>query len=171
MFHPDLTCGSTDPSDADSGQSPVSYATTAFDIMLTDKGNMEGRVIAASGEAVANVPIVARDATQNGQCATRFEMKVSTDTAGRFSIGPIPSGVYVVMLSGRIYIVRVWHPGTEPPAARDHAIFRLTDVARAQSPVGAFFQSDRLLLASSIVAAIGIPVAVYANRHDGQPGS
>ena len=143
---------------------PVDHSTTTVDVVLTKTGKLEGIVVLASGRAAEGAAVVVRG-------AKRQELSAMSDASGHVSIGPLEGGVYAMAVGGRIFTVRAWRAGTAPPAARAHAVFVLGIVARCQSPVGGFFRSDRFLLAATITSAIVVPIAVYANRHDGQPGS
>ena len=142
----------------------VDHGTTTVDVVLTNEGKLEGIVVLASGRVAEGAVVVVRG-------AKRQELYAMADASGYVSIGPLEGGVYAMAVGGRIFTVRAWRAGTAPPAARAHAVFVLGIVARCQSPVGGFFRSDRFLLAATITSAIVIPIAVYANRHDGQPGS
>lgn len=147
----------------------VTHRMTGPDIVLSDEDKLEGTVRLASGHAAVGVDVCIRG-------AARQEIRTATDATGRFSVGPIRGGVYAAEFGGRVYVVRAWQAGTAPPAATNDAMFVLEDITRGQSPTGQlpggeFFHSNRFLLAATITSAIVVPIAVYANRHDGQPGS
>lgn len=86
-----------------------------LDISLQDGGVLFGQVVDAGGVAQQQADVWL---TYEGQSVA----PAKTDDAGRFLIRGLRGGLHEIHVAGQSSLVRLWAPGTEPPAARRVAL-------------------------------------------------
>jgi len=126
-----------------------SAVAPVIDVALGEQGILQGRVSDTAGAVRGAVEVDIRRGTES-------LVVVTTDGNGRFVVQGMEAGVYQIATDGGGGIVRVWAPGTAPPAAARGVDLR-TDagVIRGQGK-----HTDdhwhRVILLSSIVLTTGI---------------
>ena len=101
-------------------------SATIVDVSLVDGGVLQGQVISAQGQALANAPVVIH------QGKTELA-NTSTDKDGKFALQGLKGGVYVVSTKGAAGVVRAWTPRTAPPSSVQGVLLvPETATARAQ---------------------------------------
>ena len=101
-------------------------STAIIDVSLVDGGVLQGQVITAQGQALANAPVVVHQGkTELGT--------TNTDKNGKFALQGLKGGVYVVSTKGASGVVRAWTPRTAPPSSVQAVLLvPQTETARAQ---------------------------------------
>jgi hypothetical protein len=157
------------PVPAVSAAQPVSSAGTPassgiVDVRLDERGAVRGRLLDASGQGLADRPVVLQQA---GGTVSR----VQTDSGGGFVLQRVSGGVHQLTAGDGTVTCRVWTHAAAPPSATD----QLTVVAgqplvRGQQPFSAIF-TNPLFIGLVIAAAIAIPIAVHNAQDDHPSGS
>ena len=79
------------------------------DVELQDGGTLRGQVVSSQGKPFANADV---------QFIARGEMQsVATDESGYFEISELRGSTCQLHVGDHMQLVRVWAPGTAPPAA------------------------------------------------------
>jgi hypothetical protein len=105
----------------------ASSSSGIIDVMLTPDGRTHGWLLEGTGQPVDGAIVVLR---QRGADVAR----AVTDTHGYYEFADIHSGVYQLQVGDQRCVIRVWAPGSAPPAARPHLTFvRADSVVRGQS--------------------------------------
>ena len=152
------------PSNGNGSLSATSWPVIT-DVALGENGTARGQLVDPQGVPVRGSQVVV---VHSGQELAQ----TASDQNGYFRIAGLRGGVYQFTSARGGGTLRLWAPGTAPPAAQ--AAITLVEgegVMRGQMPVGDYFASDRFILLSLIAAAIAIPVVIYNNRTDPPPGS
>ncbi len=97
-----------------------------IDIVLSQQGMLVGQVVDHQGKPGAGRVVAV--AVGNKVIAT-----AKTDAQGRFAVSGLRGGTYAVLAGDVMRVVRVWTPGTAPPAT-NAGLLMVTDsqVLRAQ---------------------------------------
>jgi hypothetical protein len=102
---------------------------------------------------------------------TREMVAVTTDGLGRFAVGPMRGGSYLLKSGGQGKTIRAWRSMTAPPLAKPLAVMIVGDgIVRGQMPLEDFFASDAVVVAGLVAAMIAIPIAVH-NSGSKRPAS
>jgi len=132
-----------------------------LDVALRQNGVLVGLVTTSAGIPQKDTPVIL---SRNGQVIGR----TATDPDGRFALTGLSGGTYELLAGNSPSLVRLWAPGTAPPAAGQDALVVIGDpVLRGQGGTGhspAAYRLRRLLhnpwiWATVIGAAIAIPIA------------
>ena len=130
-------------------------AKSISDVKLDATGYLHGMVVDSQGTPVANATVV----VNRGK---RDLAKVSTNSLGRFSAGPLGSGTYLMKSGGQSWAVRAWTDKMAPPSARQLALLITgSEVIRGQMPLEDFFASDAFVITALVAAMIAIPIALH----------
>jgi hypothetical protein len=90
-----------------------------------------------------------------------------SDVDGQFLIAGVPAGVYQVATSNAAVPCRCWAEGTAPPAAVERLLLVEEEtIVRGQRPFRELIFSPPVILATLIIAAIAIPVAIHNSQDD-----
>jgi hypothetical protein len=103
-------------------------ATSIVDVSLVAGGVLQGQVVTAQGQPMANAPVVLHQGKNE-------VAKTSTDGKGEFRLGGLQGGVYVVSTDGAAGIVRAWAPRTAPPSSV-HAVLLVPQEGTARAQLG-----------------------------------
>lgn len=134
------------------------------DVKLKDGGVLTGQLLNPQGGPMADVEI---------QVITDQKVVASamTQAEGKFSINGLRGGNYVIGAKTARASVRLWAPGTEPPAATDGALL----VAPGRTVRGSFGGiSDGVYRLDEAKALIAIPLLIGGAaiiQHQRQEGS
>jgi len=144
------------PMQADSAPVAVSPVTDVTDVALTEGGGFSGQVVDGQGRPQAGTSVLVCQQHQVVGTTT-------TDQQGQFSLGGLHGGVYQVVAGQGMKNVRLWAPGTAPPAARQSALVVAGgEVVRGQGGLR-YWLTNPWVLALAITAAIAVPIAL-SNR-------
>lgn len=159
-------------------QSPVPEVPVAgasmLDVALSADGRLTGQLKDRDGKPLRGVELVCQ-----GSRAT--QQRTLSDDTGHFEFRGLRGGVYLMSTAAGARAVRLWAPGTAPPAAR--TTLRLvadSDVVRGQSPPGPLLAhcetlkcwfANPLFVSGVVAAAVAIPVAVHNANRDRDSGS
>lgn len=145
-----------------------------LDVALSANGLLTGEIRDRHGSPLRSVELIC-------QGARATQQRTRTDREGRFEFRGLRGGVYVMSTSAGTRAVRLWAPGTAPPAAR--TALRLvadSDVVRGQSPPGPLLAhcetlkcwfANPLVVSGVVAAAVAIPVAIHNANRDRDSGS
>lgn len=135
------------------------------DVALDGNGVLRGVVMDRQGRPCRRVPIAVWSA--RGEPA-----RAETGDAGGFRVAGLRGGLYRVTTAGARRLVRLWAPGTAPPAAdRTLRLVAGGRVLRGQGKQEIRISSDALLLGAVVLAGAAVPVVVRSGRSDSPPGS
>ncbi|HEX4145192.1 MAG TPA: carboxypeptidase-like regulatory domain-containing protein [Pirellulales bacterium] len=144
------------PAQTEAASAAANPVTDVTDIALTEGGGFAGQVVDAQGRPQAGTSIMV--CQQHQVVAT-----TTTDAQGQFSLRGLHGGVYQVVAGQGMKNVRLWAPGTAPPAARQSAlVVASVDVVRGQGGLR-YWLTNPWVLAVAITAAIAVPIAL-SNR-------
>ena len=96
------------------------------DIELSPEGDLNGRLVSASGLAMGQSLVVLRHGTSALARAT-------TADDGTFTFNRMKGGIYNLSSSGNVSHVRVWSHQTAPPRSSNGILMVAGNVARAQN--------------------------------------
>jgi hypothetical protein len=140
------------------GHAPLPSQRLAGDVSLDSAGYLHGLVVDGHGVPVADQAVVL------GQTGRQFA-HVRTGAAGRFRVGPVRGGTYLLSSGGHGRLVRAWAPHTAPPAAAKTVLVVAGDeVVRGQMPLEEFFASDAVIVCGLVAAMIAVPIAVSTSK-------
>ena len=141
----------------------VRKAQKPSDVVLQDKGVLQGRIVDQRGVAIAKTPV-------SLQTGGKEVVRVMSDEQGRFQATGLKGGVYQVASTGHQGVYRLWAPKTAPPAAaKGMSIVSQPDVVRGQygpgpgnpfSAAGQWIAEHPIITAGAIAAGIAIPIAL-----------
>ena len=130
-------------------------AKSISDVKLDAEGNLHGMVVDLQGTPVSKAKVVISQ-------GKRDLAAVSTDRLGRFSVGPLGKGTYLMKSGGQSRAVRAWTPKTAPPSAGQMALLITgSEVIRGQMPLECFFASDAFVITGLVAAMIAIPIVLH----------
>ena len=134
----------------------------ASDVQLGPQGVLYGVVVDVQGVPLSRASVVLQ--REGRQVAT-----VETDALGRFAVGELQGGTYVVAVGPYVRVLRTWANNTAPPKTRDMALIVVGDgVVRGQRPLlplERVFASDQFVIAAMAGAAIALPLSVQHSNH------
>ncbi len=152
------------PVAVDRGWSRGVNAPKISDVELDVAGRLRGLVLDAHGIPLAGTRVMVCQ-------GTREMVAVTTDGLGRFAVGPLRGGSYLLKSGGQGKAIRAWRSRTAPPLAKPLAVMIVGDrVVRGQMPLEEFFASDAVVVAGLVAAMIAIPIAVH-NSGSRRPAS
>jgi len=140
------------------------------DLALGDQGSVTGTVVDPQGVPQPNCLV---RVLHHGVEVARGR----TDEQGRFRVTGARGGVLLFAAissdhAGGAQTVRAWVDGTAPPASTEdlQLVVASREVVRGQTPLGAGFLSDPILIGVVIAGAIAIPIIVHGQQ-DNDTGS
>lgn len=144
-------------------------APSIDDVSLGQDGRLSGQLVSATHKAKAQTPVVI---IRRGRVVARTQ----TDAQGRFAVTGLSGGLYEIEAPDARRAVRLWAPGTAPPAAQSAITLTASPlVVRGQyqpGPMVRFIEYTKYPLAHPLVfggivgASVAIPVAIH-NRNKG----
>ena len=130
-------------------------AKSISDVKLDAAGYLHGMVVDLQGTPVAKATVI----VSRGK---RDLAEARTDSLGRFSVGPLGRGTYLMKSGGQSRAVRAWTPIMAPPSAGQLALLITgSEVIRGQMPLEDFFASDAFVITGLVAAMIAIPIAIH----------
>ena len=152
------------PAAVDGGRARGVNAPKISDVELDVAGQLRGMVLDARGLPLAGARVIVCQ-------GTREMVGVTTDGLGRFAVGPLGGGPYLLKSGGQGKAIRAWRFRTAPPLAKPLAVMYVGDgVVRGQMPLEDFFASDAVVVAGLVAAMIAIPIVVH-NSGSRRPAS
>ncbi len=121
------------------------------DIVLSDGGAFNGRIVDAKGTPVSGVPVSFRSGAQ-------VLAKVTTGASGNFSVSGLRTGSYQVATPSGVTTYQAWDAGSAPPSAQ--AVARVTH----RATVRPFRPGSAALVVDLVGTAIAVPIAI-SNSH------
>jgi hypothetical protein len=135
-----------------------------IDVRLDEGRTVRGRLLDASGQPLADRPIVLHQSD-----GTR--LAAQTDAAGGFVLHGVSAGIQRLTAENTTLNCRVWTHTAAPPAALDQlTVVAGQTIVRGQQPFSAIF-TNPLFIGLVIAAAIAIPIAVHNSQDDSPSGS
>jgi hypothetical protein len=131
-------------------------APSIADVALAEGGVLNGQVLDAQGQPMPQTNVVLQ---QN----ERLVASAVTDTQGRFTVGGLNGGLFLIAAGSATVAYRLWAPHTAPPAARSGALVVSGEqVVRGQGRTGGlrYWLTNPWILAGLIGAAIVVPIAL-----------
>jgi hypothetical protein len=152
------------PAAVDGARTLGANAPNVSDVELDGAGRLRGLVLDAQGIPLAGARVMVCQ-------GTREMVAVTTDGLGRFAVGPMRGGSYLLKSGGQGKTIRAWRSMTAPPLAKPLAVMIVGDgIVRGQMPLEDFFASDAVVVAGLVAAMIAIPIAVH-NSGSKRPAS
>jgi hypothetical protein len=156
--------------------------TQVLDLELAPDHTLRGQVVDASGRPLADVKVGLVDGKDSFQVS-------KTDPAGSFTLADVRGGAYRLVAADAHQLVRVWAPGTAPPAAQQATLLVVNQpIVRGQQcncgsttgcsecvgpgqvyggrPVLNWMRNNPGLVVAGVAAAVAIPVAIAASDDD-----
>ena len=145
---------------------PAGPMPRVADVALSDGGKLIGQVVDPQGAPRAEVTVsVLRDARPVAMAAT--------DANGYFSVVGLRGGVYHVATPDLQATVRLWTPGSAPPASQAGVLLVSGgETVRGQLPgFGAlkFWLSNPWVLTGAAAAAVAVPIAIHNSQRPSSP--
>jgi hypothetical protein len=132
------------------------------DVRLDSSGRLWGMLVDVQGVPLARAEVAL--VRPNVDLSTAV-----TDTLGRFSFGPLQSGMYQIWVGGGAKLIRAWNARTAPPAAQPMALVVVPgEVVRGQMPAQQFFASDTAVLTAMVGAMVALPIAIHYSSQNGR---
>ncbi len=145
-----------------------------LDVALSFDGRLTGQVRNRDGEPLRRVELICQG-TRGAQ------QRTLSDSSGCFEFRGLRGGVYFMSTAAGTRAIRLWAPGTAPPAARTALnLMADADVVRGQNPPGPLLAhcetlkcwfANPLVVSGIVAAAVAIPVAVHNANRDRDSGS
>jgi hypothetical protein len=127
-------------------------AKAASDVVLTSKGELQGRVVTAQGAPVDGAIV---SLTLKGKPIA----KTNSDESGEFRLASVKGGVYELTAGQNRQLVRVWSNQSAPPTARQSATIVQGTVVRGQDEWD-YFETDEMVIAG--IATAGLVTGIVA---------
>ena len=135
------------------------------DAVLGPQGALRGQVVDPQGMAVPGARVVLF--TQDGPVA-----RVAADAQGRFVVGNLRQGTYLVVGGEGAAAYRVWAAPIAPPSATSEVLI-VSDgtLVRGQGGLYLWISEHFYLTSALVVAAIAVPIAVvdHNRNHPASP--
>lgn len=138
----------------------VTDQPAVLDISLTERGAMVGQVVDAQGVGLVEHPVVLLQ--ENREVA-----RATTDAEGYFHLTSLRGGVYQLVAGDNTMVVRVWAPGTAPPAAQRGVLMVAGKQAyRGQQTAASAwrFLTHPITLGVGVATAVAVPVILHNTR-------
>jgi hypothetical protein len=164
---PALAVLTTAPSPTERSAPERTPAAVATDVALQSGGVLVGQILSTEGQPRSATPVTVL--YQGREIATTV-----TDRNGRFLVPGLRGGTYNVVAGDTPFPLRLWAPGTAPPAARPVVMAIVGDhVVRGQCrpccppypAVGGLLRNP-WVIATLVGAAVAIPIAVADDDDD-----
>jgi hypothetical protein len=125
------------------------------DVALGEGGVFTGQVVDSQNLGVQFTEVVL---LRNGQEVARTR----TDIEGRFAVGGLRGGVYIVSSHQGVGVFRLWSPRTAPPTAESTGMLVTGNLARGNMGGGGFLYmiSNPWVIAGLVAVAIALPLAI-----------
>ena len=133
---------------------------SAVDTSAQIDGTICGQCVDPRGKAIAGKTLQLRH-------ADRVVATVQSDHVGHFTLPSPPSGVYLLTDGTSVQSLRVWAPGTAPPAATQNILFVASGpiVAGQVAPLRYWMANPNVMLATAAIA-IAVPIIIFNASQD-----
>ena len=136
--------------------------TQSNDISLTKGGTLDGTVVDANGQAIANTSVKVK--FRGFTVAT-----TESDANGRFAVCGLRGGVHEICTAGGSTVNRFWTKGKAPIAAKTTAVVVTgPEVVRSQGLVPG---GSDLLIGGLLVGGVVAAIVAAADDDDDRPAS
>lgn len=152
------------PTAALSAEPQIEPAAPSLDVALGAEGLFRGQLVDAQGVPQQGVEVAM---LYQGQEVVRSV----TDQRGVFAAKGLRGGQYQVVAQNHVANYRLWNAGAAPPVARPAALMVTgSDVVNGQlggnGGLLQWMKNHPMMVATGVVAAIAVPVAVTASDDD-----
>ena len=132
----------------------------AVDTSAQPDGTICGQCVDPRGNAIAEKTLQLLHAGQ-------VVATVQSDRAGHFTFTSPPSGVYLLTDGTSVQSLRIWAPGTAPPAASQNILFVASGpiVAGQVAPLRYWMANPNVMLATAAIA-IAVPIIIFNASQD-----